>query len=403
MKYDLVFEGGGAKGMVFVGAMHEFEARGHEINRLMGTSAGAITATGLAAGYSAAEMGAALMEVRDGKPVFTSFLGVPGDFSKDEIAASSLRAMLEAVDLPLIPERLEARLDEALLQALLKLPRSRHLFSFLERGGWYTADAFVEWMSERLDATAPDGTRRSYSGMTMEAFFEATGRSLSLIAADTSDNHMLILNHHTAPSVPVVWATRMSMSVPLLWQEVVWQEEWGTYRGRDLTGHRIVDGGLLSNFPIELFISAQPHVTAVMGPKQEAGVLGFLIDESLEVPGAAVPATATAGASGGFNFGELPALQRLKGLVDTATQAHDKMVVDAYNFLVCRLPAQGYGTTEFDMTPERRDALVAAGRAAAANHFDNPPSAAIAPGMPFAGAPRGGTPADRLATRMLAE
>jgi NTE family protein len=31
---------------------------------------------------------------------------------------------------------------------------------------------------------------------------------------------------------------------------------------------------------------------------------------------------------------------------------------------VCRLPAKGYGTTEFDMTPERREALVAAGRAA---------------------------------------
>jgi NTE family protein len=402
MKYDLVFEGGGAKGMVFVGAMQEFEDRGHEINRLMGTSAGAITATGLAAGYSAAEMGAALMEVRDGKPVFTSFLGVPGDFSKDEIAASSLRAMLEAIDLPLVPDRLEARLDEALLQGLLKLPRSRHLFSFLERGGWYTADAFVTWMGERLDATAPDGTRRRYSGMTMQEFFDATGRSLSLIAADTSDNRMLILNHSTAPDVPVVWATRMSMSVPLLWQEVVWQKEWGAYRGRNLTGHRIVDGGLLSNFPIELFISAQPHVTAVMGPKQDASVLGFLIDEALEVAGAAAPPVPVE-EEGGFRFGELPALQRLRGLVDTVTQAHDKMVMDAYSYLVCRLPAHGYGTTEFDMTPARRDALVAAGRTAAASHFDNPPAAGAVPGAPFSGAFGTGTPADRMATKILTD
>ena len=29
MKYDLVFEGGGAKGMVFVGACEEFFGRGH--------------------------------------------------------------------------------------------------------------------------------------------------------------------------------------------------------------------------------------------------------------------------------------------------------------------------------------------------------------------------------------
>ena len=29
MQYDLVFEGGGAKGMAFVGALEAFEARGH--------------------------------------------------------------------------------------------------------------------------------------------------------------------------------------------------------------------------------------------------------------------------------------------------------------------------------------------------------------------------------------
>jgi NTE family protein len=49
MKYDMVFEGGGAKGMVFVGAMQEFESRGHSHDRLLGTSAGAITAALLAA------------------------------------------------------------------------------------------------------------------------------------------------------------------------------------------------------------------------------------------------------------------------------------------------------------------------------------------------------------------
>ena len=55
MKYDLVFEGGGAKGMVFVGACEEFFRRGHSFDRLLGTSAGAITATLLAAGYGTTE------------------------------------------------------------------------------------------------------------------------------------------------------------------------------------------------------------------------------------------------------------------------------------------------------------------------------------------------------------
>ena len=44
MKFDLVFEGGGAKGMVFVGAMEVFEGEGCEYGRLLGTSAGATSA-----------------------------------------------------------------------------------------------------------------------------------------------------------------------------------------------------------------------------------------------------------------------------------------------------------------------------------------------------------------------
>ena len=62
MKFDLVFEGGGAKGSVFVGALQEFKARGHEYARLLGTSAGAISATLIAAGYSPEEMLAAVTE-----------------------------------------------------------------------------------------------------------------------------------------------------------------------------------------------------------------------------------------------------------------------------------------------------------------------------------------------------
>jgi len=49
---DLVFEGD-AKGMVFVGALQElFNDNSHTPGRLLGASAGAITAVLLAAGYN---------------------------------------------------------------------------------------------------------------------------------------------------------------------------------------------------------------------------------------------------------------------------------------------------------------------------------------------------------------
>src|SRR5579859_2260010 len=55
-KIDGVFEGGGVKGIGLVGAVSVIEEAGYEFVHLAGTSAGAIVATLLAAGYSAAEL-----------------------------------------------------------------------------------------------------------------------------------------------------------------------------------------------------------------------------------------------------------------------------------------------------------------------------------------------------------
>ena len=50
---DLVFEGGGVKGIGLAGALATLEEREYGPQNIAGTSAGAITAALLAAGYSA--------------------------------------------------------------------------------------------------------------------------------------------------------------------------------------------------------------------------------------------------------------------------------------------------------------------------------------------------------------
>jgi predicted acylesterase/phospholipase RssA len=364
MKFDLVFEGGGAKGMVFVGAMEVFEQAGCTFDRLLGTSAGAITATCLAAGFDSQAMRVALEETVDGKPVFAQFLGTPQPFSEEDIQDSALRSFLDSVDLPLVPGFIEEKLDGQIVHALATQPRFRHLFSFIERGGWYGAEAFLAWVRKKLDeiyeAQIEAGTiegQQSFSTMNFEEFYQATERELTLVASDVTAERMLVLNHHTAPQCPVVWATRMSMSVPLLWQEVEWQPEWGRYRGKNISGHAIVDGGLLSNFPIELFVSDEQQVVDVMGPARSERVLGMLIDESLPVEGAPAPAAESAG----VDVAQLQTVRRIHHLLNTAMTAHDKAVIEAFQKMVVRLPAKGYGTTEFDMSVARRQALVEAG------------------------------------------
>lgn len=367
MEYDLVFEGGGAKGMAFVGAMQEFEAAGHTYKRLLGTSAGAITAALLAAGYSSAEMLDTLIEKDDtGHSLFSKFMAIPPVVSPSLISGSVTRQLLRQIDLPLIPDALENRLDDWLANAIAANPRLRGVFSFIEYGGWFSADHFVEWMQKRLDTGTFRGEPRRFSGMNMEQFHEKTGVDLSVIASDTSAERMLVLNHRTAPKLPVVWAVRMSMSIPLLWQSVTWRQEWGTYLGRDLTGHEIVDGGLLSNFPIDLFVSQDQTVKAVMGEHTGSSVLGLLIDETMPVSGAEPDADPTAS----FRLTDLRTVQRLAGLMNTALTAHDKMVIDAFERFVARMPAKGYGTTEFDMLDTRRECLVESGRAAMRAFFE---------------------------------
>jgi predicted acylesterase/phospholipase RssA len=361
-KFDLVFEGGGAKGSVFAGALEVFIAEGHEPARLVGTSAGAITAALLAAGYTPAEMLAAVNEQRDGKPRFASFMDVPedGDFPEQLRQECQLQNVLDMVGIPLVPAILEKKVDKALIGHLLaRSSHFRQLFAFVECGGLFSGRAFVEWLHEKLlDHNVP----RDYS---LKQLHLDRGCDLSLVASDTTNEEMLVLNHRTAPDVPVAMAVRMSMSIPFVWREVVWEKEWGKYCGVDKTEARIVDGGVLSNFPIDLVACpTDSRIAAIMGPDADPTAshnLGMLIDEQLEV----------AGIAGGppKRPNPLRTVRRIQRLTDTMTGARDNALVQQFGSEVCRLPAKGYGTTEFDMPADKINRLVEAGRVAMRAHL----------------------------------
>ncbi len=372
MQYDLVFEGGGAKGAVFVGAIQEFERRKHTGRRFIGTSAGAITATLMAAGYTATDMLAVTKErTAAGKPRFSTFMDIAEAFQQDDIDKSLTQEIFNRVDLPLFPDWIQQRVDRALLSQLMKMSVYRELFSFVERGGLYAGNAFLAWIQEKLDAG-----NRNLANATFEEFNRETGADLSLVASDTTGHQMLVLNHRTAPKCPVAWGVRMSMSIPFIWQEVHWNSAWCTYLDKALAEHAIVDGGVLSNFPLHLLTSRDSDVVAIMGNTDPDGApnLGLLIDETLPVLNAGQPATLKANDSVKADLLQhtkrLRTIQRIKRLVDTMTDSFDQRVIDTHGREVCRLPAGGYGTTEFDMSEQRMTALIEAGRTAMEAFFD---------------------------------
>src|SRR5436853_389505 len=89
------------------------------------------------------------------------------------------------------------------------------------------------------------------------------------------------------------WATRFMPScfrlrnVAVFLLAGVWEEAWGLYLDRSKTGNGIVDGGVLSNFPIRLIAERDDHTRPIMGntDPEAARNLGLLIDETLPVPG----------------------------------------------------------------------------------------------------------------------
>ncbi|HWB85776.1 MAG TPA: patatin-like phospholipase family protein [Bryobacteraceae bacterium] len=350
--FDVVFEGGGAKGSAFVGALTALHARGHALRRLIGTSAGAITATLLAAGYSPEDMLAAVNEKLHGAPRFASFMDHPqsSQFTDQQRLNSDTLRALRTVHVPLMA-------DEALLRLLLFSPLYVQLFSFVECGGFYAGAMFVDWLAEKLAVkgiTAAD---------TLSSAFAKTKVDLSVVSSDTTEMEMLVLNHRTAPDLPLVWAVRASMSIPFIWREVVWQESWGCYRGRPKAGHILVDGGVLSNFPIRLIAAPVPEI---MGDTDPAGALnlGLLLDEKLAIPGTNYKAQSNP-------LEELHVVGRITRIMDTMMGAQDNTEMRAHTAEICRLPVKGYGTTEFDMPDDKLKALVDGGSQALLAHLNS--------------------------------
>ena len=167
------------------------------------------------------------------------------------------------------------------------------------------------------------------------------------------------------------------MALPAAYRYVVWREEWGLYMGgSEVIGARVVDGGIVDVFPLDLLLDSDPIVIHAMGREHEfkyeadmRPMIGFLIDDDLEVPDAPPPPhTESSGIVAAVtSFGPV---KYLSGMLDTALSAGYHTIQEAFPDLVCPLPAQGYDTMELAMTAERLEALIAAGEAATDKFLD---------------------------------
>ena len=306
---DLVLEGGGIKGIGLGGAARELLRAGYRFERIAGTSAGAIVGALIAAGADERRLGEAMERLRYER----------------------------------VPDR-----------GLPKIPLLAEATGLLHRSGAYAGNYIRGFVADELAAlgVATFGDlRRSDPGDDAER--EPYQRyKLVVMATDVTRGRLLRLpwDYHLLNLDPdeqlVADAVRASMSIPLYFEPAKLRD------GRSGEQTTLVDGGVLSNYPIEIFdrtdavVPRWPTLGIKVIPELPAG------DASL-FPGIALPA--------------LPPVHLLEQVVATALVGHDQTYLErpCVARRTIHVDTSAIGVVEFDAPKAKRDAVIANGEAAA--------------------------------------
>jgi len=319
---NLVFEGGGVKGIAYVGAMKILKKEGilTNINRVGGTSAGSINAVLFAAGFSNEET-LKILTTLD----FNDF--------KDN-SWGALRDM----------KRLK------------------------NKYGWYKGEFFREWIGDLLKK------KTGSANITFKALEENTGKKLYVYASNISTHFGEVYSPEHTPRMRVVDAVRRSMSIPLFFSAI-----------RDDRKDVFVDGGVINNYPIKLFDREKYLINenlkripkyyedenkhlALKSPLSSPYIynketLGFRLDSTKEI--------------GVFRDGQEPQRNEINHFLDysmelintvLAVQDSQHLHGDDWHRTVY-IDTLGVKTTDFDLSNSRKKALVKSGKESAEKYL----------------------------------
>jgi NTE family protein len=90
-----------------------------------------------------------------------------------------------------------------------------------------------------------------HSDISFKELYDATNKTFRIAATDINTGTHKFFSHKITPNYPVVDAVQASMSFPYYFQPVIDND----------TGHLLLDGGIVSNFPFHTFDSEQLEET----------------------------------------------------------------------------------------------------------------------------------------------
>jgi len=186
---NLVFEGGGIKGIAFVGAMRYLEENDilSNIKNIIGSSAGSLVASFLTIGYSADE----------------------------------LEKILKDTDYCIFRDN--------------TIGLIRNCIRIMKNYGFYKGDKYLEWLGERIK------DKTGNSDITFKQIYDTYGINLVITGTNLNKAQVIYFNHENYPDMPIRLAIRISCSIPLVFKCVKYEDDI------------YVDGGVLDNYPIWYF------------------------------------------------------------------------------------------------------------------------------------------------------
>ena len=324
---DLVLEGGGVKGIGLLGAIEELAEAGLSFPRIAGASAGAIVGALCAACQQA------------GRPV------------------RELVELMETLDY-------RSFADPTVLDHFGPLGKGLEL---LLHDGVYKGDVALHWIEQQL---AERGVH-TWGDLRID---DDPGTSLPpdrryrlvVVASDLSRGQLVRLpwdyEHYglVADDQPVALAVRASMSYPFFFRPVT------LVAGRGQGECTLVDGGMLSNFPIDVFdrTDGKPQRWPTYGVKLSGRPADRQVSHAVEGP-----------------------IDLAFAALHTLLDAHDAYHLDDENTTARTLfvDTDGVSTLDFDIDRKTQQKLYSAGHAAARRFLSRRASTAPVPPATEAG------------------
>jgi NTE family protein len=308
---DLVLEGGGVKGIALVGAVSVLEERGYTFHKVAGTSAGAIVGALVAA-------------------------GAPG---------KRLREIMDDLDY----RRFR---DPPLLGRLGPLGIAAQV---LLRKGWCRGDYLSSWLTEKLAEyqVKTFAQLRLDDAASDQALVQTPGRAYRFVAMASDLTHGELVRLPWSyrerfglepDKVPVAEAVRASMAIPYFFRPARCPDQ--------INGGKawLVDGGMLSNFPIDVFDRTD-------GAAPRWPTFGIKLSARPEVS----------------QINKVEGIVSLsKAMLTTMMSFHDRLHIGQPSVLARTIfiDTDGVRATDFDMSSATADALYESGRAAATAFLD---------------------------------